>query len=235
MAKFSEEVISLAQKAEKEHGVPASVTLAQYAYESGYGTSGLATSYNNYFGMKYRNGAGNSDASKWYTDKNGTRWQVYSSMAQSFDDHGRLLSSNKYSALTKNATTVEEYVKAFSETYAPSSDGNNNYAANILQIIRDFDLTQYDSGNYSATGSSNIEISLGGAAQEQETTEIVGVENNYKWYEADYWLGMLGTIVKFVVMVGIIFFAFILIMKAFNIKMPSLKKKAKESGEGEEA
>ena len=48
MSRFSAEVIRLAQQNEKDYGVPASVTLAQYAYESGYGTSGHAKNHNNY-------------------------------------------------------------------------------------------------------------------------------------------------------------------------------------------
>ena len=52
MATFSPEVIRLAQESEKKWGVPASVTLAQYALESGYGTSSVAKNANHYFGIK---------------------------------------------------------------------------------------------------------------------------------------------------------------------------------------
>ena len=51
MANFSPEVIRLAQETQAKYGVPASVTLAQYATESGYGKSWLARNANNYFGM----------------------------------------------------------------------------------------------------------------------------------------------------------------------------------------
>ena len=50
MGKFSEEDIQLAQKVQDTYGVPASVTLAQYALESGYGKSTVGK--NNYFNIK---------------------------------------------------------------------------------------------------------------------------------------------------------------------------------------
>lgn len=243
MAGFTDELIQLAQKSEADYGVPASVTLAQYAYESGWGTSGLATKYNNYFGMKYRNGNGNSDPAKWYTDKNGVRWQVYSSIDQSFDDHGRLMSSEKYSALTKGATNVEEYVKSFAETYAPSSDGNNNYAKNVLSIIKQYNLTQYDSGTLGATASTSVDLALGsGSSSGSEITTSTGTpvtvpEKKYNWLDPEYWMGILGDVIKFIVILAIVAFAFILMMKAFNVdvsKKGMMKKLMQKAGAGAE-
>lgn len=135
MATFSTEVIRLAQESEEKYGVPASVTLAQYALESGYGKSTLAKTKNNYFGMR-----------------NGSKgWQEFGCMAESFDAHGKLLASERYSSKTANASNVTEYVNAIAETYAPSSDGNNNYSGKILSIIEQNNLTQYDGGSYGGT------------------------------------------------------------------------------------
>ena len=132
MSKFSNEAIRLAQETEQKYGVPASVTLAQYALESGYGTSYLARTKNNYFGMK-----------------NGSKgWQSFDSMADSFEAHGKLLTEERYTSKTANAKTVNDYVNGIAETYAPSSDGNNNYAGQLMQIINENNLTQYDSGKY---------------------------------------------------------------------------------------
>ena len=144
MGKFSSEAIRLAKQSEKKYGVPASVTLAQYALESGYGKSQLAKTKNNYFGMR-----------------NGSKgWQSYDSMAESFYAHGELLSKPLYANKTANAKTVEEYVNAIAETYAPSSDGNNDYAGKLMQIINENNLTQYDSGKYD--GSASIASDSGG-------------------------------------------------------------------------
>ena len=139
MGNFTDEDIALAQKVQDTYGVPASVTLAQYAYESGYGTSNLAQTNNNYFGM--RNGS------------NG--WQSFNSKEDSFMAYGKLMSSSTYTSKTSGVTNANDYVNAIAETYAPSSDGNNNYAGNVNKIINDNNLTQYDNGNYSGWGSAS--------------------------------------------------------------------------------
>lgn len=233
MAGFSQEVIELAQKSERDYGVPTSVTLAQYAYESGWGTSGHAKNHNNYFGMKYRNGSGNSDKTKWYTS-NGAKWQHYSSMAQSFDDHGRLLSSDKYYNLTKDTATIDEYVKAFAETYAPSSDGNNNYAGNVLSIIRQYNLNQYNVLHWNYEGmptgepiTETPETETGGSGTSGGSEEEVwlyktefndpdGSWDDYWIIEAEWWDYLWSYVIKFIATVALAVLAYILMQKAFD-------------------
>lgn len=190
MAGFSQRVINLAQETERKYGVPASVTLAQYAYESGYGKSDLAQKNQNYFGIK---GSYNGQS------RNG--WRLYGSIEESFDDHGALLAKPLYANKTKGATTIEEYVKAIAETYAPSSDGNVNYAANIMRIIRDNNLTQYDSGAWRSGGN-------GGGNSTTPTTGNTKTD-----------LSFFGTIVQLVTLVGVGVCAVVFFMIAFDIKV----------------
>lgn len=146
MANFSPEVIKLAQETQAKYGVPASVTLAQYATESGYGKSWLAKNANNYFGI-----IGSYHGQSVYkTDRN---WRKYPSMKESFDDHGRLLSSGRYAEATKGAKSAEEYIDAIQPIYAPESDGNTGISALWKKIIRQNNLTQYDNGVYTGGGS----------------------------------------------------------------------------------
>ena len=49
---FFERYAAAAIEEQKRYGIPASVTLAQMAVESGYGESSLAKQDNNYFGIK---------------------------------------------------------------------------------------------------------------------------------------------------------------------------------------
>ena len=177
MANFTSEDIKLAQESERKYGVPASVTLAQYALESGFGSSDLATMKNNYFGM--RNGS--------------SGWQSFNSKAESFDAHGKLLSNNLYSSKTANASTVQEYVRAIAETYAPSSDGNSNYAGKLLQIIEDYNLTQYDGGNYGGSV-----VSGGGFGD-----------------------SILSSIIQGLSVIGVAVLSVVFFMAAFDIKLPS--------------
>lgn len=173
MATYSQEVIRLAQQVEKTYNVPASVTLAAFQYESGGGTSALAKNNNNYFGITGKGTAGSTVGTS-------HTWAKYNSMEESFNHFGRLLSSSSYANLTKNANNVEEYVKAYAERYAPSSDGNNNYAGNMISIINRDNLKQYsnwkNTNHMSGTpltgtgvvGSSDIDIDPAGILPDKE-------------------------------------------------------------------
>lgn len=196
MGQFTSEDIRLAQESERKYGVPASVTLAQYALESGYGKSALARNRNNYFGMR-----------------NGSKgWQTFDSKADSFDAHGRLLSGSLYASKTKNAKTVEQYVNAIAETYAPSSDGNNNYAGQLLQIIRANNLTQYDSGNYSAAGAT------GSTTSGETTGGFASIGNS-----------ILSSIILAVSVIVVAILAVVCFMTAFDLKIPTVKGTVKKA------
>lgn len=196
MAHFSQEVIQLAQETERKYGVPASVTLAQYALESGYGTSKLAKNNNNYFGIT---GSYNGN----YTESNGRRWRKYDTMAQSFDDHGALLAKPLYADKTAGASSVGEYIDAIAETYAPSSDGNNGYAAKLKSIIAENNLTQYDGSTWAGGGVTASPSAAGGGA----------------WYD-DIISNIV--LVAFLVVVGVMSVVFFMV--AFDLKLPSVKK-----------
>lgn len=212
MAKFSSEVINLAQQTEQKYGVPASVTLAQYALESGYGTSALARTANNYFGItgKYN---GN------YVVRNGRNWRSYSSMGESFDDHGRLLSSGRYANATKGVTTVSGYIDAIAEIYAPASDGNNNYAGKLKQIIQQNNLTQYDGGLSAGTmtGGGRSEVSGGFSGGGSSGSPLSSTDKDKE--------GFLASVVRIITYVILAALAFILVMMAFEGG-----NKTKESG-----
>lgn len=199
MSRFSSEVIKLAQESEKKYGVPASVTLAQYALESGYGTSAIATKANNYFGMRYY-GSG----SNYYANSNG-RWQKFNNISESFDAHGKLLAGDLYAPHTKSASNVDQYIDAIAEIYAPSSDGNNDYAKNLKRIIADNNLTQYDSMYKTGVLDTTKDI----LSDVAETGIVTGVK--------DASLNLLGNVIKALSIIGICVLAFILIMKAFNV------------------
>lgn len=194
MANFTAEDIRLAQETEAKYGVPASVTLAQYALESGYGTSSLAKRANNYFGISGKNNGK-------YVMSGGRSWAAYSSKAESFDAHGKLLSSSLYASKTAGAQSVGQYVDAIAETYAPSSDGNNNYAGQLKSIIQQNNLTQYDSASRSGTFSGSTVVDTTTVSTTQTTGSI--------W----------GTIVKFIALVIVGVFAAVFFFNAFGASL----------------
>ena len=127
MGKVLEEDIILAQKVEATYGVPASVVLGQKIQETGWNESTVGK--NNYFNIK-------GDGTGGYRD--------YESKEESFMDYGKLLTNSRYTQYTQNATTVEEYVTGIKQGgYAEDP----NYVTNVLAVISDNNLTQYDNGN----------------------------------------------------------------------------------------
>lgn len=217
--KLSDDHIRMAQETEKKYGVPASVTLGQFITESGAGTSGLFKVSNNGFGI-----IGSYNGQKvWYNDR---YWRKYSSLEESFDDHGRLLASGQYAEATKGATTVDQYIDAILPIYAPESDGNSGYPALLRAVIRDNNLTQYDgqwagkSGSFGtdrpnssgSSGSSDFSGSSG-------TIQTTGGGSKMS--------GILATVIKigaflFLFALAVIFFA-----QAFEIEAP--KKRIKKA------
>lgn len=219
MGNFSAEDIRLAQETQAKYGVPASVTLAQYALESGYGSSSLAKRANNYFGISGKN----VNTGK-FVMSGGRTWAAYNSKAESFYDHGRLLSTNLYARKTKGITNGYDYIDAIAETYAPSSDGNNNYAGTIKQIISQNNLTQYDTGGAVSGGTSGSSGGSGGFTGTRTTAaDMMAAEN----------ASTLGKIVKFLALAIVGVFAAVLFFQAFDMKpvkaVKSVTKKAVKS------
>lgn len=158
-------------------GVYASVTMAQAALESANGGSGLSTKYANYYGMTagtcapkaapsgvsgtvYRSGEGGNTCSGnsfW----NGTvvamcnssgkdcQWyRVYDSFENSTRDHSRLLSDkyncNVYSSNSEQLQCIKDH------GYATDP----NYVSKILNVIKTYNLSQYDIGTWDGTTTS---------------------------------------------------------------------------------
>lgn len=134
MALFTEKDIEYAQEVQRQYGVPASVTLAQYAQESGYGK--YTVGKNNFFNIK---GSGTGG----YRD--------YDSKEESFLDFGKLLSSDRYTEKTAGATSAREYVEGVK---AAGYAEDPQYVDHVMAIIEENNLTQYDTGTYSGGGGS---------------------------------------------------------------------------------
>lgn len=131
----------------EKYGIPASITLAQAALESGWGKSGLTTKYNNFFGIT---GAFKGKSVK-IPNKKGEifTWRVYDSPKQSFEDHSDLL-VRKYKPSKPNSTKEDWAHSLTNNGYAESGYGNF-----LLKMIKQYSLDKYD-GNTSTTTSDSI-------------------------------------------------------------------------------
>jgi LysM repeat protein len=123
-------------------GVPASITLAQGALESGDGNSRLARSGNNHFGIKCHEDWNGRKIYEDDDDKNEC-FRKYKSVEDSYRDHSDYLKAKtRYAFLFDlNITDYKGWARGLKKAgYATSS----TYAQSLIDIIEEFGLQQYD-------------------------------------------------------------------------------------------
>ncbi|HEX9358839.1 MAG TPA: glucosaminidase domain-containing protein [Streptosporangiaceae bacterium] len=142
-------------EAQHRYGVPAAVTIAQAIDESGWGQSELATRDHNLFGIK---GAGPAGSVPLPTQEyvNGqpvstsASFRVYHNVAESIDDHGRLLArSGYYQQAMGDRTHPDKFAAALTGVYATDP----NYGANLISLMRRYDLYRYGVPDQGQPGS----------------------------------------------------------------------------------
>lgn len=137
MATVPPDVASAAQAAERKWKIPGSVSLAQWAIESGWGAHSPG---NNPFGMKPR--AGKNDpqqmlmTTEWSKDRGYYKvpqpFRVFASIAAAFDAHAELLATAPIYAA---ARALLPKVKAFVEALAPHYATDPLYASKIEAVM----------------------------------------------------------------------------------------------------
>ncbi|WP_334073031.1 glycoside hydrolase family 73 protein [Paenibacillus sp. A14] len=127
-----------------ESGVPASLTIAQAALESNWGSSGLARQANNLFGIKGTGPAG-SVMMPTTEYRNGSPIRInapfrkYRSWAESIADHTRLLENKRYAGVLRRPG--QEAAKAVA---AAGYATDPSYASKLIALMDMYDLYQYD-------------------------------------------------------------------------------------------
>jgi hypothetical protein len=138
---YVERYKELAMAEQQRTGMPAAIKLAQGIYETGAGTSELATQANNHFGMKCkRNWTGETFA---HTDDAPDEcFRKYPSAEESYRDQSNYLKGNpRYAACF--ATDVKDYNGWAIQLRKAGYATNPKYAALITKTVEDFGLQQY--------------------------------------------------------------------------------------------
>jgi flagellum-specific peptidoglycan hydrolase FlgJ len=144
---FLRAVVPAALASMRASGVPASITIAQAILESGWGKSSLAVKANNFFGIKAAPGC---DFIEMPTTEyiNGERVTVqaafarYASVEDCFKAHARLLSA---APRYVPCVAVKDQPEAFArQLQACGYSTSPTYAAMLIALMKQFDLTQYD-------------------------------------------------------------------------------------------
>jgi len=124
------------------YGIPASITLAQGILESGNGESRLAVDGNNHFGIKCHNNW-NGETIIEDDDEKGECFRKYSNVGDSFRDHSLFLKErSRYEFLFEyKITNYKKWARGLKKAgYAT----NPKYASLLINIIKKYNLTQYD-------------------------------------------------------------------------------------------
>jgi flagellum-specific peptidoglycan hydrolase FlgJ len=143
---FINEVVPGAQAAQRQYGIPAAVTIAQAIDESGWGQSLLATQDHNLFGIKGTGPAG-SVLRPTQEYQNGqfinvnAPFRVYSSVAQSINDHTLLLATG---SSYKQAMTDRRSPDAFAQDLTGVYATDPHYGTSLITIMRQHNLYRYD-------------------------------------------------------------------------------------------
>ncbi len=144
---FISQVAPGAIAAQRRYGIPAAVTIAQAIDESGWGQSGLATKDHNLFGIKGSGPAGSDVYStseyqdgQWVTVDAGFR--VYHNIAESIADHSELLANG---AAYQRAMADRDVPDAFANDLTGVYATDPNYGANLIALMKLYNLYQYDS------------------------------------------------------------------------------------------
>ena len=139
------DIIKAAQASQQKWGIPASITLAQWAQESGWGKH-MPPGSNNPFGIK---AVGNQPFvqvptreffnGQWVTIQ--AKFRAFSSIADAFDAHAELLAtSSAYAAARTFENDPAKFANALTGVYATDP----NYGTELNSIISGSNLTQYD-------------------------------------------------------------------------------------------
>lgn len=129
----------------KKTGVPASVTLAQAALETGWGGSSIGDA-KNLFGIKGTGPAGTARVST-QEFENGRmvtiqdNFRKYNSWQESFEDHGKLLQNSRYGYALQYKNNPDRYAQEIHKAgYATDPD----YASKLISIMKSNNFYQYD-------------------------------------------------------------------------------------------
>ena len=138
------DVIGAAQAAEKKWKVPASVSLAQWIVESGWGKHEPAGS-NNPFGIKASVGRPYVEAvthefvhGRYITVR--ARFAKFGSVIDAFDAHAKLLATHPAYAHAMAAGSPDEFAERLTGVYATQP----HYGDNLVLTMRKYELEKYD-------------------------------------------------------------------------------------------
>ncbi len=124
----------------RRYGIPASITLAQGIIESADGKSTLANTANNHFGVK---GTFNGNYVLADDDKPNERFKKYDNVGQSYEDHSKVLMSQRYQQYVRNLPP-DDYKGWANGIKKGGYASANSYVNTVVNVIESANLQRFD-------------------------------------------------------------------------------------------
>ena len=141
---FIEQYAPIAIEQQQKYGIPASVTLAQMALESKWGTSKMAVNDHNYFGIKASRRW--LEAGRPYNlyddDKKNEKFCVFGDVLESIEYHSTLLMSERYKPC--RSFPSDDWYHWLVSIKACGYATSNSYVQKCVSIIKTHRLFRYD-------------------------------------------------------------------------------------------
>lgn len=141
---FIEKYAPMAIEQQQKYGIPASITLAQMALESGWGKDRAITEGNNAFCVK---GTYNGQYILISDDAHNEKFKAYPSLEASFEDHSKVLMGKHY-AHCRSLDSTDYKGWAYGLQSGASTGGkyatNPNYSKLLISVIEEYGLAKYD-------------------------------------------------------------------------------------------
>jgi len=145
MATPPPEIVAAACEAQRKWKIPASISLAQWALESGWGRH-MPPGSNNPFGMKARPGDPFVTVRTREQDRDGhdyfieAAFRKFGSIAEAFDAHGALLNKPAYARARAALPDPDRFADALTGVYA----SDKRYGKALRAVMHGSNFYQYD-------------------------------------------------------------------------------------------
>ncbi len=166
---YIEKYAKIAQEQQREHGVPASITLAQGLLESAAGHSELATKAHNHFGIKCA-GDWTGATYRYDDDTKNECFRKYRHAKESYHDHSLFLKRKRYESLfTLAVTDYKGWAHGLKRCGYATDPG---YATKLINLIETYDLAKYALlDNEREEPATEVEVTEREAQKEQATSQ----------------------------------------------------------------
>ena len=167
---FFEKAAPLAMEHQIKYGIPASVTLAQLAHESGWNMNAQSP-----FGIK-TDGKGQKGVDYFvaHDDTPHDKFKKYDGIEAAFEDHSRLLVKGKpyVSLRTLGPTDYQSWTKGVKKCGYATDD---EYTGKLNHYIKDFNLTKYDQQALEIAKQRGVECGYARAIAGVRVTTVGGI------------------------------------------------------------